>query len=140
MTKREFVEYVNAIKDGAGGRDDLIGALKAEGFDQLGEGVEKIAFARPGDKYVVKVRKYPSERGPYNALAEVRAYGARNTKNYIPMVYADGRIQIQRRVVPCTAQKGFSRDSWECASAFPDGHSGNHTHTAKGGVKLFDYD
>jgi hypothetical protein len=144
MRKSEFVSYVLGLRRGARGASHMREILAAEGFEEIGRGVDKTAWLRPGDRFVVKVRHHGEKHTkPYNPLNRVRKairdYGrpwSPKPNTYVPMAYSDGLIQIQAKVSPCLDRP---QGRW-CYTTHPDGHAGNHTHRPNGKALLFDYD
>ena len=112
------------------------------GFRHIGNGIAKDVYGSQQSKVVVKFGKHPGAVGGSNEYRRLHDH----PNVFIPMLFEDENIQIQRRVVPCNNQDDSVRprmwrgETWCNAGEDHDydSHGGNHTHIGNR-TMIFDY-
>jgi len=117
--------------------------LRAEyGFKHIGKGIAKNVYGSKQSKVVVKFGMHSGAVGRSNEYRNNHEH----PNVFIPMLFEDDNIQIQRRVVPCRDQDvslrpPFWRTETYCNAGEDhdyDSHGGNHTHIGHR-TMIFDY-
>jgi hypothetical protein len=109
-------------------------ALEKAGYTFVSSGLFKWVYTKPYSRYVVKVtRGHTSGAWHFGGGTAQDFYNTlpkEKTPYFLPVLYEDDIIQIQRRVKVC-GQRGCWTDTF-------DGHSQNHAHI-DGKAITFDY-